>query len=380
MTKVKLMVGTRKGVWIYTSDERRENWQTAGPFVQGIDVNHAIVDGRSGTIFSTANNPWFGPQVMLSRDGGETWADAKTSPRFRGDPAPPEDQPATPWFLLPNKVIERVWRIKPGRESEPNVVFAGVGPAALFRSDDGGETWKENEALSSHPTHDRWNPGAGGLILHSVVLDPDDPRRMWTAISAAGVFRTDDGGASWSVKNDNIREPAHQFDPRVPLYPEVGQCVHHLLPAGGKTDRLFLQGHWGTYRTDDGGDHWTDITAGLPSEFGLALATHPRDRDTAYTVPLVGGEFRVPPEGKLRVFRTRDAGKNWQPLTKGLPQEGAYMGVYRDNLCTDTLDRAGIYMGTNTGQLYASNDEGETWRLLTANLPPITSVEATVLN
>jgi photosystem II stability/assembly factor-like uncharacterized protein len=379
MPQVKLLVGTRKGAWIYTSDERRDNWKAAGPFSKGIEINHVTMDSRSGTIFVTANDPWFGPQVRYSKDGGETWQDAKKSPRFEGDPTV-TDPTAGPWMFLPNKVLERLWRITPGRASEPDTLFCGVGPAALFRSDDGGETWAENQALSNHETRQRWNPGAGGLILHSLVLDPDNKDRMWIAISAAGVFRTDDGGKSWKVRNNNIREPAHQFDPNIPLYGEVGQCVHHLLPAGGKTDRLFLQGHWGTYRTEDGGDTWTDITEGLPSEFGLALATHPHDPNTAYTVPLVGGEFRCPPEGKLRVFRTRDAGKSWQPMTKGLPQEDAFMGVYRDNMCSDTLQTAGVYFGTNTGQLYASNDEGESWREITGNLPPITSVEVAVLN
>jgi BNR/Asp-box repeat protein len=379
MPKVKLLVSTRKGVWIYTADERRERWDTSGPFVGGLEVNHAVMDPRSGVIFTTANDPWFGPQVRYSRDGGGTWADAKASPRFRGDPTQPKDPTATPWFMLPGKVMERLWRIEPGRSSEPGVLYCGVGPAALFRSDDGGETWHENEALSNHSTRQRWNPGAGGLILHSLVLDPNNSDRMWVAISAAGVFRTDDGGKSWQTKNNKIREPAHQFDPNVPLYGEVGQCVHHLLPAAGQTDRLFLQGHWGTYRSDDGGDTWTEITEGLPSSFGLALATHPHDRNTAYVVPLKGGEFRCPPDAKLRVYRTRDAGKSWQPMTKGLPQEDAFMGVYRDNLCTDSLERAGVYMGTNTGQLYASNDDGESWSLITGNLPPITSVQAAVM-
>ncbi len=379
MPKVNVAVATKKGVWVYGSDEKRQSWQVSGPFIGGIDVNHATVDARSGAIFATANDPWFGPQVRFSRDQGAAWADAKSSPRFAGDPTQQAGGTPVPWFIQEGKVIERLWRIEPGRASEPDVLYCGVGPAALFRSADGGQTWQENTALSNHPTRSSWTPGAGGLILHSIVLDPANSNRMWVAISAAGVFRTDDGGASWQVKNHNIREPAHQFDPNIPLYPEVGQCVHHLLPAGGGSARLYLQGHWGTYRSEDGGDHWTEITEGLPSSFGLALATHPHDPETAYVVPLRGGEFRSPPDGKLRVFRTRDAGQTWQPMTKGLPQQDAYMGVYRDNLCTDTLERAGVYFGTNTGQLFASADEGETWTLLTQNLPPITSVSATVI-
>ena len=381
MATVMLLVGTRKGVFMAKSDKSRDKWDLSGPMVGGLDVNHAVLDPRNGAIFTTANDPWFGPTVRYSRDMGETWNDAKSSPRFAGDPAPavaPGGEPV-PWFVLENKVIERLWHIEPGRASEPDVMYCGVGPAALFRSDDGGESWKEDKVLSSHPTKQYWNPGAGGLILHSVILDPKDKKRMWTAISAAGVFRTDDGGATWLAVNDNIRDPAADFDPNIPLYPEAGQCVHQLMHAAGDNDRLYLQGHTGTYRTDNGGDTWTEITPGLPSEFALAGAAHPHDPDTAYTVPLQSGDLRCPPEFKLRVFRTQDAGKSWHPLTNGLPQEQAYMGVYRDGLSTDRMDPVGLYMGTNTGQLYASANEGESWKLITQNLPPICSIEAAVL-
>lgn len=379
MTKVMLLVGTRKGAFTVESDAKRDRWELKGPFVGGLDVNHAVLDPRTGVIFATANDPWFGPTIRWSHDKGETWTDAKASPRFASDPKPAEGD-STPWFLLQGAVIERCWHVQPGRESEPGVMYCGVGPAALFRSEDSGNTWQENAALSNHPTRGSWNPGAGGLILHSVVLDPNNKQRMWTAISAAGVFRTEDGGQSWQVQNNNIRDPAAAFDPNVPLYPEVGQCVHQLCPAAGDNDRLYLQGHMGTYRSDDGGTHWTEITEGLPSNFGLAMAAHPHDSETAYVVPLQGGELRCPPEFALRVFRTSDAGGSWQPMTKGLPQEQAYMGVYRDSLCTDRLPTAGVYMGTNTGQLWASADDGESWKSITQNLPPICSVEAAVLD
>jgi hypothetical protein len=378
MDKVLVLVGTRKGVFSLTSDAKRDQWDLKGPFVGGIDINHAVLDPRNGTVFVTANNPWFGPTVSFSKDMGQTWTDAKQSPRFAADPKPePGDE--TPWFMRQGAVIERCWHVEPGRASEPNVMYCGVGPAALFRSDDNGQTWQENAALSSHPTKQHWNPGAGGLILHSVVLDPKNKDRMWTAISAAGVFRSEDGGDSWQVLNNNIREPASAFDPNVPLYPEVGQCVHQLAHAAGDNDRLYLQGHMGTYRSDDGGAHWTEITEGLPSDFGLAMAAHPHNPETAYVMPLQGGDLRCPPEFKLRVFRTSDAGKTWQPMTKGLPQEQAFMGVYRDSLATDTLPQAGIYMGTNTGQLWVSADDGDSWKLVTQNLPPVCSVEAAVI-
>lgn len=378
MTKVNVLVGTRKGVFSLTSDAARDKWAITGPFVGGLDVNHAVMDPRNGTIFATANDPWFGPTVRYSRDMGETWVDAKASPRFAEDPKP-EPGDDTPWFVRESTVIERCWHIQPGRASEPNVMYCGVGPAALFRSDDNGVTWEENAALSSHPTKSKWAPGAGGLILHSVLLDPNDKNRMWTAISAAGVFRTEDGGASWQTMNDNIRDPGAAFDPNMPLYPEAGQCVHQLAHAAGDNDRLYLQGHSGTYRSEDGGNHWKEITAGLPSDFGMSMAAHPHNPETAYVVPLQGGELRCPPEFKLRVFRTSDAGATWEPMTKGLPQEQAFMGVYRDSLCTDTLPSAGIYMGTNTGQLWVSADDGDSWKMVTQNLPPICSVEAAVL-
>lgn len=378
MAKVVVMVGTRKGAFSLTSDAARDKWELKGPFVGGIDINHAVIDPRSGRLFATANDPWFGPSVRFSNDMGETWASAKGSPRFAEDPkpAPGED---TPWFMLPGAIIERCWHIQPGRPSEPNVMYCGVGPAALFRSDDNGDTWQENASLSAHPSREFWNPGAGGLILHSVVLDPKNTKRMWIAISAAGVFRTDDGGVTWNPVNNNIRDPAAAFDPNVPLCPEVGQCVHQLVHAAGDNDRFYLQGHLGTYRSDNGGDNWTDITEGLPSEFGLAMAAHPSNADTAYVVPLQGGEMRCPPEFKLSVYRTSDAGKSWDKMTRGFPQEQAFMGVYRDSLCTDKMSSAGVYMGTNTGQLWVSADDGENWKLVTQNLPPVCSVEAAVL-
>ena len=363
-SKVVLTVGTKKGLFLLTSDADRDKWDLNGPFLNGNDINHATIDRRDGSLFATANDAWFGMRVASSPDLGETWREDLGTPKFPdgGD-----------------KAVERLWRIEPGRENERGVVYCGVDPGSLFRSEDGGASWDENVALNTHPTRDRWFPGAGGLIVHSIILDKDDAARMWVAISAAGVFRSEDGGASWQPANTNLKDIIAKYETGKELSPEVGQCVHHLVHAGGDGDRLYAQTHWGTYRSDDGASSWVDITEGLPSDFGMVMAAHPHDADTAYVLPLQGAEFRVPPEGKLRVYRTTDAGKTWEAKAKGLPQEGAYMGTYREAMSIDTLPTPGVYFGTNTGQIYGSADAGESWRRITADLPPVSSVSACVL-
>ncbi len=363
LSGVHVLAGTKKGIFLLKSDRQRSSWELRGPYLNGNDVNHAAFDPRSRTLYATGNDPWFGVHLKLSKDLGETWEDTRTSPRFADESG---------------RTVERLWRIEPGRASEPGVLYCGVDPACLFRSEDGGQTWTELEGLSTHPTRGQWQPGAGGLIAHSVVLDPADGGRMWVGISAAGVFGTADGGATWQAQNSSLKNVLTKYDPNAELYPEVGQCVHHLVHAAAD-ERLYAQTHYGTYRSDDGARTWTEITAGLPSDFGFVIGAHPRNPDVAYVLPLQSAEFRVPPEGKLRVYRTADAGKTWQPLTKGLPQEDAYMGTYREGLVLDNADPAGVYFGTNTGHLYASADEGESWRLITANLPPISSLCAFVL-
>lgn len=362
---VVLSVGTRKGLFLFRSDASRDRWQMAGPFLNGAEVHHATVDPRNGTLYATVNDPWFGNKVACSPDLGKTWREGQHAPRF------PEDA---------GRSVERLWRIEPGRASQPGVVYCGVDPGCLFRSDDGGITWVENAGLNNHPTRSNWGPGAGGLIVHSIVLDQRNPDRMWVAISAAGVFRTQDGGQSWLPVNRSLKNILAKYDSNAELYPEVGQCVHHLVHAAGDNDRLYAQTHYGTYRSDDGATTWTEITEGLPSDFGFVMAAHPKDPDTAYVVPLRGAEFRVPPEGRLCVYRTTDAGRSWQPMSRGLPQKDAYMGTYREAMCTDGFDEAGVYFGTNTGHLYASADNGESWRRLTADLPPVSSVSAAMLD
>jgi photosystem II stability/assembly factor-like uncharacterized protein len=362
---VVVSVGTKKGLFLLKSNAQRDSWQVAGPFLNGVEVNHATIDQRTGTLYATANDAWFGTYVASSPDFGATWSEQRGAPKFAEDAG---------------RTVERLWHLEPGRASQPGVLYCGVDPGCLFRSDDGGATWSEDVALNNHPTRHMWGPGAGGLIVHSIVLDPANPNRMWVAISAAGVFRSDDGGASWQTANHQLKNVLAKYDPNAELYPAAGQCVHHLVRAVGNNGRLYAQTHYGTYRSDDGATTWIDITEGLPSDFGFVMAAHPSDPDTAYVLPLQGAEFRVPPEGKLTVYRTTDAGNSWQPMTKGLPQKDAYMGTYREAMCTDGFDEAGVYFGTNTGHVYASADSGESWRRVTADLPPVSSVSAAVLD
>ncbi len=310
-------------------------------------------DPRTRRIFAAGNDAWFGCEVVYSDDLGETWTSAKTSPAFTE---------------ASGLKVENIWHLEPGPAATPNVLYAGVAPAALFRSEDAGETWSEVSSLTSHPSRPNWHPGAGGLCLHSIQIDPADPQRMYVAISAVGVFRSDDGGGSWKPANRGTRAeffPGNRF-------PEFGQCVHKLLIAPGGA--LFQQNHCGMYRSDNAGESWEEITAGLPSDFGFPLAVHPREPGTAYVLPLQGAEFRCPPDAALRVFRTRDGGATWQPLTNGLPQEDAYASVLREGMCADTGTPAGLYFGTNTGKIFATRDEGDTWYLLADNLPPVLSV------
>jgi len=347
-----LLAGTKKGLFLYSSENRRD-WKLSGPFLTGKEVNHAIYDQRSGRIYATSNDAWFGSEIVWSSDLGKTWNSAKQNPAL--DPAK-------------DVKLDRIWHIEAGRASEPNVLYAGVAPAALFRTTDAGETWTEVKELSEHPSRPEWHPGAGGLCLHSIVLDPSNPQRMFVGISAVGVFRTDDGGKTWMTRNKGTRA---EFLPN--KYPEYGQCVHHLLMAPGSS-LLFQQNHCGVYRSADGGDSWEEITKGLPSDFGFPLAIHPREPKTIYVIPLQGAEFRCPPEGKLRVFRSRDGGTSWSHLEKGLPQKDAFVGIYREGMTTDDCDPAGIYFGTNTGKIFSSADAGDAWSVLADNLPPVYSV------
>jgi hypothetical protein len=360
--EVLLMVGTMKGAFVFRSDGARREWRMEGPHFRGETVYSLAFDQRGGRrrmLAGTQSWHW-GSVVRASDDLGATWSSPeRKNVRF------PDDS---------GLALANVWQLRPGRESEPDVVYAGVEPAALFESRDAGETFAPVDGLLHHEQRPRWMPGGGGLCLHTIVLDPAEPKRMGIAISTAGFYRTDDGGETWQPRNRGVRA---EFLPD--KYPELGQCVHKVVNHPSRPERLFLQNHWGLYRSDDWGDSWTDIANGVPSDFGFAMEMHPHDPDTVYIVPLESDGFRCVPEARMRVYRTRDAGASWQPLASGLPQEEAYETVLRDAMCTDGHPSAGIYFGTRGGKLYGSADEGESWMEIADALPSIVCVRAAVL-
>lgn len=356
--KVLVLLGTKKGAFIAESDAARRSWKLRGPYCETWPINHVVADPKTGAIWGAGGNEWFGPAVWKSTDLGETWTHSSEGLAYAEG-----DEP-----------IKAVWSLAKGNGS----LYAGVQPAGLFRSDDDGHSWSHVEALQKHPSRPHWNPGGAGLILHSLVLDPDDHDRIWIGISAAGVFYSGDGGQSWEPRNLGTRA---DFLPEGENYPEFGQCVHNLVMAPGMPDRLYQQNHCGMYRSDDGGRRWVSIEKGLPSTFGFPAAAHPRDPDTLYLVPLNGDSAgRYVPDAKAAVWRTRDAGHGWQAMRNGLPQENAYIGVLRQAMATDRLEPAGVYFGTSSGALFASSDEGESWIDVAQHLPTILSVETLVVD
>lgn len=380
--KVKVMVGTRKGGFIFTSDAERKNWQVSDVLFKGWTMMHMTMDKRDGRMHAALSHFVYGPTTHYSDDQGKTWTQAGAVPAFSrpstsGNPfATPEDAfSGKPQSDVKTDVL-KVWHIVPGRDDEAGVLYAGVQPAALFKSTDRGASWSLIESLYDHPQRGQWNPGAGGLCLHTIVLDPHDRQRMYVAISAAGVYRTDDGGATWQPRNKNVRADFNGEH----NYPEFGQCVHKMGMHPANPDVLYQQNHCGVYRSDNRGDDWIDIGDGrLPSRFGFPIAVHPHEPRTIYLALEESDEYRMSVDGQFSVWRSRDAGETWQRQSQGLPQN-AHIVVLRDALTTDSLDRAGIYAGTNTGQLFYSRDEGDTWEVLADFLPPINSVEVTVVD
>jgi photosystem II stability/assembly factor-like uncharacterized protein len=351
---LRVLVGTRKGLFLLTGDESRRDWKLEGPFLIGWSIFHAVLDPRDGAIHAATNNEVYGATVHRSDDGGRTWSRAE-------ELGLPEES---------GLKLEKTWHVEPGRADEPGRLWLGAAPGVLFRSDDGGVRWQVNEGLLRHPTREQWNPGAGGMCCHSIQLDPDEPNRLYIGISAAGVFRSEDAGESWTPANKGT---AADFLPDP--YPELGQCVHKVLLHPARPERLWQQNHCGVYRSDDRGGQWERLEAnGLPSGFGFPLALDYRDPDTAFVVPEEGAENRVTPDGRLGVYRTRDGGASWELASDGLP-DPAWAAVLREGMSFDRLDPAGIYVGTQSGSVFVSPDAGESWHEAASQLPPILSVE-----
>ncbi len=348
---IRLLVGTRRGLFLAAS-EHRLDWSIEGPYLEGREVYHAIRDARTGALWVATDHKVWGAHVHRSDDGGRSWDLLDAAPHHADE-----------------RGLKAIWYLAPGPPDEPETLWAGIEPAGLFVSRDAGRSWAGVSSLNDHPTNETWQPAGGGLALGNIQHDPSDPRRIYCSLSAGGVYRSDDAGASWRPVNQGVR---CDFQPR--QYPETGQCVHRLRVHPAMPARLYQQNHCGVYRSDDRGESWTEITDGLPSDFGYGLALDPRDPDTAFVIPEESSHMRATVGGKLRVYRTTDAGAGWEALTRGLPQEHAYISVLRDAMADDDLDPAGVYFGTTSGHLFASRDGGEEWSLVAGFLPKILCV------
>ena len=398
MTAVRVLVGTKKGAFVLTSDGKRDKWKVEGPHFAGWEIYHlkaSPVDPNR--IYASQTSGWFGQIMQRSDDGGKTWHAPGSKPEdLMGEMGMPKGEsnkfvynddpkkggkPLTthqfydgtqkPW------VFKRVWHIEPSL-NDPDTAYAGVEDAAIFKTTDGGKTWNELAGLRGHGTGPQWSPGAGGLGLHTILIDPKNPKRIYIAISAAGCFRTDDGGNSWKPINQGLKSE-YIPDPTA----EVGHCVHRIALHPSKPDTLFMQKHWDVMRSDNAGDTWTEVSGNLPTDFGFPIDVHAHQPETIYVVPITSDSLHYPPEGKLRVYRSKTGGnddKGWEPLTKGLPQQDCYVNVLRDAMCVDTLDPCGVYFGTSGGQVYASSNGGDSWSPIVRDLPGVLSVEVQTIN
>ena len=391
MSGVRVLVGTKKGAFVLSADGKRSNWTVDGPFFAGWEIYHlkgSPVDPNR--IYVSQTSGWFGQLVQRSDDGGKTWFQPGVAPgeaapsfpnkapnRFVYDTSASTGKPLTthqwydgtqhPWDF------KRVWHMEPSL-TDPDTVYAGVEDAALFKSTDGGQSWHELAGLRGHGTGPNWQPGAGGLGLHTILLDPTNPDRIYIAISAAGAFRTNDGGQTWKPINRGLRSP-YIPDPNA----ETGHCVHHVAMHPARPDVLFMQKHWDVMRSDDAGDNWHEVSGNLPTDFGFAIDVHAHEPETLYVVPIKSDSEHFPIDGQLRVYRSRSGGNEWEPLVQGLPQKDCYVNVLRDAMAVDRLDDCGIYFGTTGGQVYASPDGGDNWSPIVSNLPAVYSVEVQTL-
>ncbi|MGI8753256.1 MAG: WD40/YVTN/BNR-like repeat-containing protein [Acidimicrobiales bacterium] len=370
MSAVRVLVGTRKGAFVLTADGSRTNWTVTGPHFGGWEIYH--VKGSPidpDRIYASQSTGWFGQIIQRSDDGGRSWNPVGNQFLYDGVPGTHQwyDGTPHPWEFA------RVWHLEPSL-SDPDTVYAGVEDAALFRSRDGGMEWEELSGLRGHDTGARWQPGAGGMCLHTILLDPTDPERMLIAISAAGAFRTSDGGRTWEPANRGLHSEGIG-DPEA----EVGHCVHHVAMHPSRPNILFMQKHWDVLRSDDGGGSWREVSGNLPSDFGFPIDVHPHEPETVYVVPIKSDSEHYPPDGKLRVYRSRTGGDEWEALTAGLPQRHCYVNVLRDALSVDALQPAGVYFGTTGGQVYASADSGDNWSPIVRDLPAVLSVEVQTL-
>lgn len=369
MSGVRVLVGTRKGAFVLTADGARRDWEVSGPFFPGWEIYHvAGSPADPSRLYASQTSGWFGQQIQRSDDGGATWRPMGNEFAYDGDPGTHQwyDGSAVPWKFT------RIWHLEPSLD-DPDDIWAGAEDAALFRSRDGGATWSELPALRDIKGP-QWTPGAGGLGLHTILLDRAKADRMFLAISAAGAFRSDDGGASFAPINRGLNS-GHLPDQDA----EIGHCVHRLARHPGKPDTLYMQKHWDVMRSDDAGDNWYEVSGDLPSDFGFVVDVHAHEPETVYVVPITSDEFHVPVDGRLRVYRSRTGGGEWQPLTAGLPQEHCYVNVLRDAMAVDSLDSCGVYFGTTGGQVYASADAGDSWQAIARDLPAVLSVEVETL-
>jgi photosystem II stability/assembly factor-like uncharacterized protein len=370
MSGVRVLVGTKKGAFIITSDEKRQAWEISEPQFAGWEIYHmkgSAVDPNR--IYVSQSNGWFGQLIQRSDDGGKTWSPMGNEFTYVGDPGTHQwyDGTQHPWEFT------RVWHLEPSLQ-DVDTVYAGVEDAALFKTTDGGKTWAELDGLRDVKGH-LWQPGAGGMCLHTILLDPSNPDRIYVAISAAGAFRTDDGGNTWKPINKGLRSPFELPDANA----DVGHCVHNLAMHPANPDVVYMQKHWDVMRSDDAGNMWHEVSGNLPSDFGFPIAVHAHEPETIYVVPIKSDSEHFPPEGKLRVYRSRTGGNEWEALTKGLPQSDCYVDILRDAMAVDSHKSCGIYFGTTGGQVYASNDSGDTWQEIAGNLPKVLSVEVQTL-